>query len=90
MGSTGPFRLRSLGSWCRSRVPSSQSAQEVAFAISGQLGTEVLLTHVVNRVGQLPRIFARRSTIETDDPAMAAARSMMGAAVERATDAGLE
>jgi len=71
-------------------TPSSRSAQEVAFAISGQLGTEVLLTHVVNRVGQLPRIFARRSTIETDDPAMAAARSMMDAAVERATDAGLE
>ena len=69
---------------------SSRSAQEVAFAISGQLGTEVLLSHVVNRVAQLPRIFARRTTVLSDDPALAAAESMMASAVERATEAGLE
>ncbi len=69
-------------------TPSSRSAQEVAFAISGQLGTEVLLTHVVNRVNQLPRIFARRGTT-VDDPAIAAAESMMARAVERAHEAGI-
>ena len=69
-------------------TPSSRSAQEVAFAISAQLGTEVLLTHVVNRVNQLPRIFARRGTA-VDDPAIAAAESMMARAVERAHEAGI-
>ncbi|MGB0996223.1 MAG: cation:proton antiporter [Acidimicrobiales bacterium] len=69
-------------------TPSSRSAQEVAFAISAQLGTEVLLTHVVNRVNQLPRIFARRGTA-VDDPALAAAESMMARAVERAHEAGI-
>ncbi|MEM8707840.1 MAG: cation:proton antiporter [Actinomycetota bacterium] len=70
-------------------TPSSRSAQEVAFAISSQLGTEVLLTHVVNRVNQLPRIFARRGPV-ADDPALAAAESMMLRAVERANEAGIE
>ena len=69
-------------------TPSSRSAQEVAFAISAQLGTEVLLTHVFNRVNQLPRIFARRGTA-VDDPAIAAAESMMARAVERAHEAGI-
>jgi Kef-type K+ transport system membrane component KefB/nucleotide-binding universal stress UspA family protein len=69
-------------------TPSSRSAQEVVFAISAQLGTEVLLTHVVNRVNQLPRIFARRGTA-VDDPAIAAAESMMARAVERAHEAGI-
>ena len=69
-------------------TPSSRSAQEVAFAISAQLGTEVLLTHVVNRVNQLPRIFARRGTA-VDDPAIAAAESMMARAVERSHEAGI-
>ncbi|MEM9465048.1 MAG: cation:proton antiporter [Actinomycetota bacterium] len=68
---------------------SSRSAQEVAFAISGQLGTEVLLTHVVNRVNQLPRIFARRGTDAVDDPAIAAAESMMAVAMGRAAESGL-
>ncbi|MEO0495521.1 MAG: cation:proton antiporter, partial [Actinomycetota bacterium] len=70
-------------------TPSSRSAQEVAFAISGQLGTEVLLTHVVNRVNQLPRIFARRA-VATEDPATAAGEAMMTGAVERAHEAGLD
>ncbi|MEM9200868.1 MAG: cation:proton antiporter [Actinomycetota bacterium] len=69
---------------------SSRSAQEVAFAISGQLGTEVVLTHVVNRVNQLPHIFARRAASTADDPALAAAQSMMESAVVRANDAGLQ
>ncbi len=66
---------------------SSRSAQEVAFAISGQLGTEVALTHVLSRVNQLPRIFARRGT--DDDPVRAAAAAMMISAVRRANEAGL-
>lgn len=67
---------------------SSRSAQEVAFAISTQLGTEVVLSHVINRVNELPRIFARRGA--ADDPALTAATSMMASAVERANQAGLE
>ena len=67
---------------------SSRSAQEVAFAISTQLGTEVVLSHVINRVNELPRIFARRGA--ADDPAHTAATSMMASAVERANQAGLE
>ena len=35
---------------------SSRAAQEVAFSISVQIGTEVLLTHVLNRQAFLPRI----------------------------------
>ncbi|MDG1365670.1 MAG: cation:proton antiporter, partial [Acidimicrobiales bacterium] len=67
---------------------SSRSAQEVAFAISTQLGTEVVLSHVINRVNELPRIFARRGA--ADEPALTAATSMMASAVERANQAGLE
>ena len=69
-------------------TPSSRSAQEVAFAISGQLGTEVVLSHVINRVNELPRLFARRGG--TDDPALTAATAMMAGAVERAEQAGLD
>ncbi|MGB1505902.1 MAG: cation:proton antiporter [Acidimicrobiales bacterium] len=67
---------------------SSRSAQEVAFAISTQLGTEVVLSHVVDRVNELPRIFARRNPV--DDPVHTAAVSMMARAVERANQAGIE
>lgn len=69
-------------------TPSSRSAQEVAFAISTQLGTEVVLSHVINRVNELPRIFARRGA--DDDPALTAATSMMAGAVDRASQAGIE
>ncbi|MFQ5558576.1 MAG: cation:proton antiporter, partial [Acidimicrobiales bacterium] len=53
------------GAFTRAIVPvtgtsSSRAAQEIAFSISAELGTEVLLTHVVAMTGpQLPRIFAR-------------------------------
>jgi len=67
---------------------SSRSAQEVAFAISTQLGTEVVLSHVVDRVNELPRIFARRNPV--DDPVHTAAVSMMARAVERANQAGID
>ncbi len=67
---------------------SSRSAQEVAFAISGQLGTAVVLTHVVNRAAPaLPRLFARRR--DTDEPIVVAGRQMMDRAVERAAEAGV-
>lgn len=69
-------------------TPSSRSAQEVAFAISGQLGTAVVLTHVINRAAPaLPRLFARRR--ESDDPIAAAGQQMMDRAVERAAEAGV-
>ncbi len=68
-------------------TPSSRLAQEVAFAISSELGTEVVLSHVVNRVSQLPRIFARRR--DEDDPVMAAANQMVEMAVGRAEEAGI-
>ena len=70
-------------------TPSSRSAQEVAFAVAGQLGTEVVLTHVVNRaVSPLPRIFARRRDVL--GPAHSAADEMMAIAVGRAVDVGIE
>lgn len=70
-------------------TPSSRSAQEVAFAVAGQLGTEVVLTHVVNRVvSPLPRIFARRRDVL--DPVHNAADEMMALAAGRAVDAGIE
>ena len=43
---------------------------------------------MINRVNELPRIFARRGA--GDDPALTAANSMMAGAVERAQQAGLE
>ncbi|NCG39153.1 MAG: universal stress protein, partial [Actinobacteria bacterium] len=70
-------------------TPSSRSAQEVAFAVASQLGTEVVLTHVVNRVvSPLPRIFARRRDVL--DPVHNAADEMMALAAGRAVDAGIE
>jgi len=69
-------------------TPSSQSAQEVAFAISGQLGTKVVLTHVNNKGTPLPRLFPRRTGVA--DPATAPADAMMAAAVQRAVESGLE
>jgi len=67
---------------------SSRSAQEVAFAISGQLGTSVVLTHVINRAAPaLPRLFARRR--DSDDPVAAAGRQMMDRAVDQAVEAGV-
>lgn len=70
-------------------TPSSRSSQEVAFAVAGELGTEVVLTHVINRaVTPLPRIFARRRDIA--GPVHGAAEEMMALAVGRAVDAGIE
>ncbi len=68
---------------------SSRSAQEVAFAISGQLGTEVVLTHVLTRApSAIPRLFALRRDL--DDPVLIAGRRMMARAGERALEAGIE
>ncbi|MDG1410635.1 MAG: cation:proton antiporter [Acidimicrobiales bacterium] len=70
-------------------TPSSRSAQEVAFAVAGQLGTEVVLTHVVNReVNALPRIFSRRRDVPA--PVHSAGDAMMALAAGRAVDAGIE
>lgn len=67
---------------------SSRSAQEVAFSISSNLGTEVVLTHVLSRSSPLPRIFGRRQ--REDDPAMAVADQMIEGAAALATESGLE
>jgi K+:H+ antiporter len=66
---------------------SSRSAQEVAFAISAELGTEVVLTHVFHRTSPLPRIFGRRG--RDDDPSMAVAEQLIGGATAVAAEAGL-
>jgi Kef-type K+ transport system membrane component KefB len=45
--------------------PASRAATEIAFNLGAQLGTEIVVAHVVNRrpeSGGLPRLFARRST----------------------------
>jgi nucleotide-binding universal stress UspA family protein len=68
---------------------SSRSAQEVAFSISEQLGTEIVLTHVLDRGGpDLARIFARRRA--SDDPALVVADQLMGQARELAREMGIE
>ena len=55
------------GAFTRAVVPvtgtrSSQAAQEVAFGVSSQLGTEVVLTHVVQRQWPDMRMLPRRLT----------------------------
>jgi Kef-type K+ transport system membrane component KefB len=45
--------------------PASRAATEIAFNLGAQLGTEIVVAHVVNRrpeTAGLPRLFARRST----------------------------
>ena len=67
---------------------SSRSAQEVAFSISAALGTEVVLTHVLNRASPLPRIFGRRS--RDDDPGMDVADQLVAVATALAAESGVE
>ncbi|MFT5201652.1 MAG: Kef-type K+ transport system membrane component KefB [Candidatus Aldehydirespiratoraceae bacterium] len=67
---------------------SSRAAQEVAFAISSNLGTEVVLTHVLNPTTSLPRIFGRRA--RDDDPAMAVAGQLIDGATSLASESGLD
>ena len=66
---------------------SSRSAQEVAFSISSNLGTEVVLTHVAGRSPPLPRVFGRR---HRDDPAMGVVGQLIEVATGRASESGLE
>ncbi|MEM7140156.1 MAG: cation:proton antiporter [Actinomycetota bacterium] len=67
---------------------SSRSAQEVAFAISNNLGTEVVLTHVLNRSAALPRIFGRLA--RDDDPAFSVADQLIDNATALADEAGIQ
>lgn len=67
---------------------SSRSAQEVAFAISSNLGTEVVLTHVLDRMSPLPRIFGRRG--REDDPVSEVAGQLIDGATSLAAESGLE
>lgn len=66
---------------------SSSAAQEVAFSISAQLGTEVLLTHVLNRRALVPRMLKLRSA--DDDPSEAMAKELISLATDRAVEAGI-
>ena len=66
---------------------SSSAAQEVAFSISEQLGTEVFLTHVLNRKTLVPRVLKRRST--ELDPSEVVARELLDIATIRAVQAGI-
>ncbi len=66
---------------------SSSAAQEVAFSISEQLGTEVLLTHVLNRRALVPRMLKRRSA--EADPSEVIAEELMDIATIRAVEAGI-
>jgi nucleotide-binding universal stress UspA family protein len=67
---------------------SSRSAQEVAFSISAALGTEVVLTHVLNRTSPLPRIFGRRG--RDHDPELAVADQLVAGAVNLAAESAIE
>ncbi|MEZ5245165.1 MAG: cation:proton antiporter [Acidimicrobiales bacterium] len=67
---------------------SSRSAQEVAFSISAALGTEVVLTHVLNRTSPLPRIFGRRG--RDSDPELAVAEQLVAGAVNLAAESAIE
>ena len=68
---------------------SSRSAQEVAFSISEQLGTEIVLTHVLDRGGpQIPRLFGRRRDL--DDPTMVVVDQLMEQALALAGEMGIE
>ena len=67
---------------------SSRSAQEVAFSISSQLGTEVVLTHVLDRTSPLPRLFGLR--VGGDDPAVGVADELVDRALDLARESGVE
>lgn len=67
---------------------SSRSAQEVAFAISRALGTEIVLTHIAEISNSLPRIFGRRG--RDDDPASKVGEQMMAGATALASETGVQ
>ncbi len=83
------------GAFSRALVPvtgtrSSLAAQEIAFSISEDLGTEITLLHVVNRpaptVAALPKIFGR---FQPEDPTGVAGQLMVETS-ERASSVGIE
>ena len=67
---------------------SSRSAQEIAFSISAALGTEVVLTHVLNRASPLPRIFGRRGRDE--DTGMEVVDELVATATALAAESDIE
>jgi len=69
--------------------PASRAATEIAFNIGAQLGTEIVVAHVVNRrpeAGGLPRLFARRST---DQKSSELGELVIRKSVEMAEDLGV-
>ena len=70
---------------------SSRAAQEVAFSISGNLGTDVVLTHVVDRpVRQMARFFTRRSNADVTVAAPPVAHDLMDGATALGRELGVE
>ena len=92
------------GAFVRAVVPvtgtrSSRAAQEIAFGVSGRLGTEVVLTHVVQRQGSaiasLPRLSGKLDFLDRwfsdgrSESAHQAADALMDAARTRGADLGV-
>jgi nucleotide-binding universal stress UspA family protein len=83
------------GAFSRAVVPvtgtrSSRAAQEVAFSISANLGTEVVLTHVVDRpVRQLARYFTRSSDEDVTVTMPPVAHHLMDAALAQSAELGV-
>ena len=67
---------------------SSRAAQEVAFSISADLGTEVILTHVVDRPAPEPRCLGCSGGTRVDDRTEVAER-LLREASERAAAGGV-
>ena len=93
------------GAFTRAVVPvtgtrSSRAAQEVAFGVSGQLGTEVVLTHVVQRqrpqFRMLPARLARGKLAtrvlgeDRSESAHQVVDALMGAASARGAEMGVQ
>jgi Kef-type K+ transport system membrane component KefB/nucleotide-binding universal stress UspA family protein len=83
------------GAFSRAVVPvtgtrSSRAAQEVAYSISANLGTEVVLTHVVDRpVRQLARFFTRARDADVGVTTPPVTHHLMDAALALGTELGV-
>ncbi|MCP4087770.1 MAG: cation:proton antiporter [Actinomycetia bacterium] len=91
------------GFFTRALVPvagsnSSRAAQELAFSLSASLGTEIVLSHILNRSsenGDGSHFFdflpgrRRGGVVELDDPARVAGEKLLGQAVALADELGV-
>ncbi|NNE74516.1 MAG: universal stress protein [Acidimicrobiales bacterium] len=68
----------------------AQAAQEVAFSLSDDLGTEITLAHIVNRAGAMASIpLIGRLVAHDEDPALELANKLIAEATERADGMGI-